>query len=178
VLDLPAHVELVGYLCVGHVEEFAAAPELVRSGWAARRPLAWAVHHEEWGRRGLPGSTPTSAIADDALQASPNVVPAATQHSVQVVVLDGGSPTSYLQRPDALVIQLGPDKPAADFGILWRPARTPVEAVELGVEVARDLAMQGAGKIAVRLAHQSELAEGLARGLRAGAHACGIRTSG
>jgi 5,6-dimethylbenzimidazole synthase len=178
VLDLPAHVELVGYLCVGHVEEFAAAPELVRSGWAARRPLAWAVHHEEWGRRGLPGSTPTSAIADDALQASPNVVPAATQHSVQVVVLDGGSPTSYLQRPDALVIQLGPDKPAADFGVLWRPARTPVEAVELGVEVARDLAMQGAGKIAVRLAHQSELAEGLARGLRAGAHACGIGTSG
>ena len=51
VLDLPAHIELVGYLCVGHVEEFAAAPELVRTGWAARRPLAWAVHHEEWGRR-------------------------------------------------------------------------------------------------------------------------------
>ena len=178
VLDLPAHVELVGYLCVGHVEEFAAAPELVRSGWATRRPLAWAVHHEEWGRRGLPGSTPTTAIADDAMQASQSVAKATTHQTVQVILLEGGEPTRYLQRPDALVIQLGPDKPAADFGVLWRPARTPVEAVELGVEVARDLAMQGAGEIAVHLPHPSELADGLARGLRAGARACGIQTSG
>jgi 5,6-dimethylbenzimidazole synthase len=177
VLDLPPHVELVGYLCVGHVAEFAAAPELVRSGWAARRPLAWAVHHEQWGQRGLPGSTPTNAIADDAVQARQSVVPAATRQSVQVVVLEGGDPATYLQRTDALVIQLGPDRPVADFGVLWRPARTPVEAVELGVEVARDLAMQGAGEIAVRLVHQSELAEGLARGLRAGARACGIQTA-
>jgi 5,6-dimethylbenzimidazole synthase len=178
VLDLPAHVELVGYLCVGHVEEFAAAPELVRSGWAARRPLAWAVHHEEWGQRGLPGSTPTTAIADDAVQASQSVVPAKTQQSVQVVVLEGGDPATYLQRPDALVIGLGPDRPPADFGVLWRPARTPVEAVELGVEVARDLAMQGADQLVVQVPHPSELADGLARGLRAGAQACGIRTSG
>jgi 5,6-dimethylbenzimidazole synthase len=29
VLGLPAHIELVGYLCIGYVDEFAPAPELV-----------------------------------------------------------------------------------------------------------------------------------------------------
>jgi hypothetical protein len=61
--------------------------------------------------------------------------------------------------------------------VLWRPARTPVEAVELGVEIARDLAMQGAGEIVVHLVEQSEEAEALARGLRVGASACGMAHS-
>jgi 5,6-dimethylbenzimidazole synthase len=169
VLDLPAHIELVGYLCVGHVEEFAAAPELVRSGWAVRRPLAWAVHYEQWGRR-------TSSIEDDAVMAGKNAVQASGGQRVRVVV--GGDPSDYLGQPDALVVQLGPEKPAADFGVLWRPARTPVEAVELGVEVARDLATQGVGQLVVQVVDESELADGLARGLRAGALACGVDWSG
>ena len=164
VLDLPAHIELVGYLCVGHVEEFAAAPELVRTGWAARRPLAWAVHHEEWGRR--------ASIVDDALQAGQNAVPAASRQRITVIV--GGDPATDLKRSDALVVLLRAEKPAADFGVLWRPARTPVEAVELGVEIARDLAMQGVGEIVVRTAELSAEADALARGLRVGALACGV----
>jgi 5,6-dimethylbenzimidazole synthase len=166
VLDLPAHIELVGYLCVGHVEEFAAAPELVRSGWAARRPLDWAVHQEQWGLRG------TTSIEGDAAQASENAVRASGQQRVRVVV--GGDPADYLGQSDALVVHLGPEKPVADFGVLWRPARTPVEAVELGVEVARDLSLQGVGQLAVQVVEQSELADGLARGLRVGALACGV----
>ena len=168
VLDLPAHVELVGYLCVGHVEEFAPAPELVRSGWAARRPLAWAVHHEQWGQR-------AASISQDAALAADTAVEAVGKQSVRVVV--GGDPAEHLKQSDALVVQLGPDKPAADFGVLWRPARTPVEAVELGVEVARDLALQGVGQLLVQVVEESELADGLARGLRAGALACGVAWS-
>jgi 5,6-dimethylbenzimidazole synthase len=164
VLDLPAHIELVGYLCVGHVEEFAAAPELVRKGWAARRPLAWAVHHEEWGRR--------ASIVDDALQAGQNAVPAASRQRITVIV--GGDPARDLEQSDALVVVLRAEKPAADFGVLWRSARTPVEAVELGVEIARDLAMQGVGEIVVRTAELSAEADALARGLRVGALACGV----
>ncbi|WP_405066095.1 5,6-dimethylbenzimidazole synthase [Kribbella sp. NBC_01510] len=164
VLNLPAHIELVGYLCVGHVEEFAAAPELVRTGWAARRPLAWAVHHEEWGRR--------ASIVDDALQAGQNAVPVPGGQRITVIV--GGDPATDLKQSDALVVVLRAEKPAADFGVLWRPARTPVEAVELGVEIARDLAMQGVGEIVVRAAGQSAEADALARGLRVGALACGV----
>jgi nicotinate-nucleotide--dimethylbenzimidazole phosphoribosyltransferase len=63
-LGLPGHLEIVAYLCVGHVTEFPPAPALARSGWARQRPLAWAVHDEKWGRRGLPGAEPASLLAD------------------------------------------------------------------------------------------------------------------
>ena len=63
-LALPAHLHVVAYLCLGHVAEFPPAPELVLSGWARQRPLAWAVHDGAWGRRGLPGSAPASLLAD------------------------------------------------------------------------------------------------------------------
>ncbi|MEV5964358.1 5,6-dimethylbenzimidazole synthase [Kribbella sp. NPDC051952] len=168
VLGLPAHIELVGYLCVGHVEEFAAAPELVRTGWAARRPLAWAVHHEQWGQR-------DASITDDALQAGENAVRATGRQTVRVVV--GGDPATYLEQSDALVVVIDGEKPPADFGVLWRPARTAVEAVELGVEIARDLALQGVGELVVRVVEESEQADGLARGLRVGARACGVTHS-
>ncbi|WP_371401721.1 5,6-dimethylbenzimidazole synthase [Kribbella sp. NBC_00662] len=166
VLDLPAHIELVGYLCVGYVEEFAAAPELVRSGWAKRRPLQWAIHHEEWGRR-------DTSIVDDAMRAGENAVPADGQR-VRVIV---GGDAGQLQQADALVVDLREDRPIADFGVLWRPARTPDEAVEFGVEIARDLALQGVGQLVVQIADPSARATALARGLEVGASACGLTHS-
>jgi nicotinate-nucleotide--dimethylbenzimidazole phosphoribosyltransferase len=54
-LGLPGHLEVVAYLCVGYVTGFAPEPELALAGWARRRPLSWAVHTEEFGRRGMPG---------------------------------------------------------------------------------------------------------------------------
>ena len=63
-LGLPEQVAVVAYLCVGHVAKFPPAPELVVSGWARQRPLAWAVHEGQWGRRGLPGAEPASLLAD------------------------------------------------------------------------------------------------------------------
>lgn len=63
-LGLPEHIKVVAYLCVGHVSEFPPAPELVLSGWARQRPLAWAVHEGRWGQRGLPGAKPASLLTD------------------------------------------------------------------------------------------------------------------
>jgi nicotinate-nucleotide--dimethylbenzimidazole phosphoribosyltransferase len=63
-LELPGHVRVVAYLCLGYVEEFPSAPELVQSGWARQRPLAWAVHQGHWGQRGLPGAEPANLLAD------------------------------------------------------------------------------------------------------------------
>jgi len=63
-LGLPPHLRVVAYLCLGHVAEFPPAPELVLSGWARQRPLAWAVHTGSWGNRGLPGGEPASLLAD------------------------------------------------------------------------------------------------------------------
>jgi nicotinate-nucleotide--dimethylbenzimidazole phosphoribosyltransferase len=63
-LGLPAHVEVVAYLCLGHVRCFATEPELAAAGWARRRPLSWAVHHDTYGRRGLPGEEPMDLLAE------------------------------------------------------------------------------------------------------------------
>jgi nicotinate-nucleotide--dimethylbenzimidazole phosphoribosyltransferase len=63
-LGLPAHLQVVAYLCVGYVTEFAPEPELATAGWARRRPLAWSVHAEEYGQRGLPGQDAPSLLDD------------------------------------------------------------------------------------------------------------------
>lgn len=177
VLDLPRHVELVGYLCVGQVEEFGATPELVRSGWAARRPLSWAVHRESWGRRGLPGEEPsptTAAEAAASVQPSSKTRPGSWVH---LVVLEGGEAEAYLQQAEALVVQIGTEEPAADFGVLWRPARSADEAVEHGVEVVRDLVLQGVGELLVDYPERSDLVESLVRGVRSAGLACGVTVS-
>ena len=63
-LGLPAHLEVVAYLCIGYVTEFAPEPELATAGWARRRPLAWSVHADEYGQRGLPGQDAPSLLDD------------------------------------------------------------------------------------------------------------------
>ena len=59
---LPAHLEVVAYLCLGYVREFGPEPELASTGWARRRPVSWAVHAGEFGRRGLPGAQPVRPL--------------------------------------------------------------------------------------------------------------------
>ena len=63
-LGLPAHLEVVAYLCAGYVREFGPEPELQATGWARRRPVAWAVHEGAFGQRGLPGEEPVDALAE------------------------------------------------------------------------------------------------------------------
>jgi nicotinate-nucleotide--dimethylbenzimidazole phosphoribosyltransferase len=63
-LGLPAHLEVIAYLCLGYVTGFAPEPELATAGWARRRPVSWAVHAEEFGRRGLPGEEPVDPLAE------------------------------------------------------------------------------------------------------------------
>jgi nicotinate-nucleotide--dimethylbenzimidazole phosphoribosyltransferase len=70
-LGLPPHLELVAYLCVGHVDAFPAEPELAAAGWARRRPLRWAVHHDTYGRRGLPGEEPMDLLAETVAAITP-----------------------------------------------------------------------------------------------------------
>ena len=66
-VGLPPHLEIVAYLCVGHVEEFAAEPELESAGWARRRPLEWAVHEGTWGAH------PGGDALDDAVAACADI---------------------------------------------------------------------------------------------------------
>jgi nicotinate-nucleotide--dimethylbenzimidazole phosphoribosyltransferase len=103
-LGLPAHLEVVAYLCVGHVTEFPPAPELVLSGWAQRRPLAWAVHDGRWGRRGLPGQPPARLLADTIAAIRPLDAEAAAQARDRQEALT--KPSGSLGRLEAVSVQL------------------------------------------------------------------------
>jgi nicotinate-nucleotide--dimethylbenzimidazole phosphoribosyltransferase len=96
-LGLPEHLQIVAYLCVGHVAEFPPAPELAITGWARQRPLAWAVHDGRWGRRGLPGGAAASLLADTLAAVRP---------------ADAGAITQARERQERLT------KPSGSLGVL------------------------------------------------------------
>lgn len=47
-LNIPDHLTLVGYLCLGYVEGFASEPDLERSGWEKRIDLQCVVSYDEY----------------------------------------------------------------------------------------------------------------------------------
>jgi nicotinate-nucleotide--dimethylbenzimidazole phosphoribosyltransferase len=82
-LDLPEHLEVIAYLCVGHVAEFGTEPELAAAGWARRRPLAWSVHWEEYGFRGAPGEAPMDLLNETLATIGPADEAAAAEARVR-----------------------------------------------------------------------------------------------
>lgn len=47
-LGIPRELDIIGYFCIGYVEQFQTTPDLERYGWQDRRPLDQAIHHETW----------------------------------------------------------------------------------------------------------------------------------
>lgn len=52
ILGIPAHVEIVAWLCVGYVDRLYAEPELAVKGWRQRLPLEDLVFEERWPEDG------------------------------------------------------------------------------------------------------------------------------
>jgi 5,6-dimethylbenzimidazole synthase len=50
-LDIPAGVRPVAWLCLGPVSHLQDIPDLERHGWRHRRPLQAAVHRDRWSPR-------------------------------------------------------------------------------------------------------------------------------
>lgn len=48
ILEIPSHVTVVGYLCVGYPERFEPKPELEKVGWLNRLPLGEVISRETW----------------------------------------------------------------------------------------------------------------------------------
>ena len=51
ILDLPAHVVPVAYLCIGYVAELYTQPELETKGWAKRAELKSLIFENGWGKQ-------------------------------------------------------------------------------------------------------------------------------
>jgi 5,6-dimethylbenzimidazole synthase len=48
ILEIPDHLTVVAYLCIGYVAGFAGQPDLVAAGWEARLPLSDVVDRERF----------------------------------------------------------------------------------------------------------------------------------
>jgi nicotinate-nucleotide--dimethylbenzimidazole phosphoribosyltransferase len=79
-LRLPRHVDVAACLCLGYLRDprTGPQPEPAVSGWPRHRPLGWAVHAEEYGRRGLPGEEPVSLLREMRATIRPLDVPSMT----------------------------------------------------------------------------------------------------
>lgn len=64
-LGIPERVRPVAWLCVGPVTHLAGDPDLERSGWRRRRPLAAALHYERWNAT-TPSYPPGAAAVPDS----------------------------------------------------------------------------------------------------------------
>jgi 5,6-dimethylbenzimidazole synthase len=47
-LEIPAELVPVAYLCIGYVSEFPARPELESNGWESRESLTRLIHFDRW----------------------------------------------------------------------------------------------------------------------------------
>ncbi len=63
-LDLPEHLEVVAYLCVGYVDEFPDEPELMQAGWSKRRPCPGWCTRRRTAAAPCPERTPRPACRD------------------------------------------------------------------------------------------------------------------
>jgi 5,6-dimethylbenzimidazole synthase len=66
ILTIPAHVVIVGYLCLGYVSAFEAEPELASRGWEQRVPLAEALHFERYGGIDIVRSQALAQLSESA----------------------------------------------------------------------------------------------------------------
>jgi 5,6-dimethylbenzimidazole synthase len=56
-LGIPAHVEVIGWFCVGYVDRLYDQPELALKGWRQKLPLEELVFDEVWGNLRQPDAT-------------------------------------------------------------------------------------------------------------------------
>lgn len=52
ILDVPAHVQIIAWLCLGYVDRLYDQPELAVKGWQQRLPLEDLVFEEGWNADG------------------------------------------------------------------------------------------------------------------------------
>ena len=53
-LNIPAHLTVVAYLCIGYVEGFASEPDLERFGWERRVDLKSIVSYDRYSEERAP----------------------------------------------------------------------------------------------------------------------------
>ncbi len=51
ILNIPSHIEIIAYVCIGKVKFFHEKPELEKVSWLKRNPLEDIVHYDTWNNK-------------------------------------------------------------------------------------------------------------------------------
>ena len=156
VLDIPARVDPIAYLCVGWPDERPVRPGLEAAGWAERLPLESVVMRERWVGRPppRPDDSPVLAVDHDAASAVRDRQDRLVKPAGSLGALEGlverwaaitGSPPPARIRAGALVC-------AADHGHVHRGTSLFGSAVSAQVASA---AGRGGTAVAVLARHGS-----------------------
>lgn len=122
-VNLPAGVETLGWLCLGWPDERPPAPGLERAAWSRRQPLHDVVFRDRWTTESTPAAPPSAlrapdqrrvvAVRDDAdeLLTPPESLGVLDRAISRILALPGVPP-----RTGTLVI-VAADHPVAAFGV-------------------------------------------------------------
>ncbi len=110
-LNLPAHVVPVAWLCLGYPDERPTRPGLEAAGWLQRRPLDELVHSERWGEK--PTTSNGGAAATPAELEQP--LPLPEWGRILIDAVDPGDPGAAIRIRDASDELV---KPAGSLGAL------------------------------------------------------------
>lgn len=158
-IDAPAGVETLGWLCIGYPDEREPAPGLQRRGWSARSPLDSVVMRDRWdagaaaprSRSGVtaPSTSATVAVRDDTDELlTPPMSLGVLDRAIDRVVACSGPHTDRA----TLLIAVG-HHPVASLGVTpYRPEVTDevLSAAQHGVSFgAVTAAVAGIGCVVV-----------------------------
>jgi nicotinate-nucleotide--dimethylbenzimidazole phosphoribosyltransferase len=171
-LALPPGVEPIAYLCVGHPRAFRAAPMLEELGWSARRPLADAIHVEQWRE---PEVASRAGVGSSSSRGdAPAGAPAAGGFEEKI------PPVSEVAREAARAHQMELTKPRGSLGrleevALWYAAARGVFPVEPPERPALAVFLADHGVVAEGVsAYGSQITAGMACNLMAGGAAVSV----
>lgn len=128
-LNIPARVDPIAYLCLGWPDERPVRPSLEAAGWSSRLPLAAVTMHERWRE-----TEPEAAGSEDP---EARAIPAEERPAERLSGLDRAAAIAARDRLDEIV------KPAGSLGALegvierWAAitGRPPPPRVRAGVLV-------------------------------------------
>ncbi|MCU1492156.1 MAG: cob(II)yrinic acid a,c-diamide reductase [Acidimicrobiaceae bacterium] len=154
-VELPAGVETLGWLCLGWPDERPPAPGLERAGWSRRLPLDAVILNERWPGAGPkppeshlrapePAAIVTARDESDLLLTPPGSLGALDQSLERLGAL------GILQVPEAILVLAAADHPVASHGVSTYPTEVTREVFQ--ASVAREsLGAAAAGAVGMRL---------------------------
>lgn len=138
-LDLPAGVETLGWMCLGWPDERPNSPGLERAAWSQRTPLQDVVIHEQWPSDAAPGAPASHLRGPDggrlvgATDAADELLSPPDSLGVLDRVLNRIQAIALRAPSGGTLVVAAADHPVAGLGVSAYPARVTRDVAQAAV---------------------------------------------